>query len=178
MKQWPHAPVHLLHETGTFMVTAGTYKKQHFFNNPDRLDFLHESLLQTAEEFGWNLQAWALFSNHYHFVAISPEHPENLKNMISKLHANTARRLNKLENFPGAKVWFQYWDTRLTFQNSYFARLHYVHNNPFHHGVVNDPLKYRWCSAAWFARTADPAFFKTVASFKTDRVNVRDDFEI
>lgn len=28
MSDWPHAPVHKLKEKGTYMVTAGTYKKQ------------------------------------------------------------------------------------------------------------------------------------------------------
>ena len=26
-----------------------------------------------AHEFGWQLEAWAVFSNHYHFVGHSPE---------------------------------------------------------------------------------------------------------
>ena len=42
-----------------------------------RLEFLHDSLLGLAEEYGWNLQAWAVFSNHYHFVAMSPPDAES-----------------------------------------------------------------------------------------------------
>jgi hypothetical protein len=43
--------------------------------------------------------------------------------------------------------------------------------------VVRNAENYPWCSAAWFARHARPAFFKTVRGFKIDRVNVPDDFE-
>ncbi|MDI3340247.1 MAG: hypothetical protein QJR03_06910 [Sphaerobacter sp.] len=38
--------------------------------------------------------------------------------------------------------------------------------------------EYPWCSAAWFEQTASPAFFKTVTGFRTDRVQVRDNYEV
>lgn len=45
MADWPHAPVHRLGEKGTFIVTAGTYKKEHFFAGEKRLRLLHDTLL-------------------------------------------------------------------------------------------------------------------------------------
>jgi putative transposase len=36
--------------------------------------------------------------------------------------------------------------------------------------------QYRWCSAAWFERTASPAQVKTIYGFKIDRLKVQDDF--
>jgi hypothetical protein len=38
-RNWPHAPSHQLSEHGTFIVTAGTLYKKHFFKEPNRLDF-------------------------------------------------------------------------------------------------------------------------------------------
>jgi putative transposase len=77
---------------------------------------------------------------------------------------------------PGRRVWYQFWDTHLTRQGSYMARLRYVNENPVHHGVVSNAANYRWCSAGWFARNASPAFFKAVAKMKTDRIKIIDDF--
>jgi putative transposase len=37
--------------------------------------------------------------------------------------------------------------------------------------------QYRWCSAAWFERTATPAQVRTVYRFKTDKVSVLDNFD-
>jgi len=48
-------------------------------------------LFECAEEYGWELKAWAVLSNHCHFVASSPGHPAMLRRMISKLHTLTAR---------------------------------------------------------------------------------------
>jgi len=158
------------------MVTAGTYRKEKFFTSPDRLQMLHDLLLTTAHEFDWRLQAWAVFSNHYHLIAMSHTDPTSLKAFVSKLHAVSARAINKLDGVRGRKVWFQYWDTQITFERSYLARLNYVHNNPVHHGLVENVAEYPYCSAAWFEQKADSSFRETVASFKTDRVNVPDDF--
>ena len=78
----------------------------------------------------------------------------------------------------GQQVWHQYWDTHLTYNRSYYARLNYVHENPCRHGLVPVASSYPWCSAAWLERTATPAFVKTLSGFKTDRISIHDDFEV
>jgi ribosomal protein S6--L-glutamate ligase len=175
---WPHAPPHRLSESGTFMVTAGTLNKYPVFRGPDRLTFLHDKLLEAADRFGWRLAAWAVFPNHYHFIAESPDHPGNLSSMIAHLHAETAREVNRLDASPGRQVWFQFWETLLTHETSYLARLNYVIENPVRHGVASVPTAYRWCSAGWFEQRAEPSFVRTVRRFKTDRVRVVDGFEV
>jgi len=176
MTHWPHAPVHCLDEAGAYMVTSGTYRKAHRFHAPERRTFLQDQLLTLARQYGWALQAWAVFSNHYHFVALSPESPRSLSALTSHLHTVTASRTNRLDKARGRKVWFEYWETHLTFERSYLARLNYVHQNAVRHGLVAVATAYTWCSASWFQRQADPAFFKTVNSFKIDRVKVPDDY--
>ena len=84
--------------------------------------------------------------------------------------------LNKLDGVQGRKVWHNFWDTRLTHQYSYLARLNYVHQNAVRHGLVPVANQYKWCSAAWFERSASPAQVKTIYSFKIDAVKVEDDF--
>ena len=178
MIPWPHAPVHKLDERGTFIVTAGTYLKAHHFRKPALLDSLQTTLFSETERFGWRLQAWALFSNHYHFVALSPADARTLKDMLRSLHSITAREANRVNGMRGQQVWHEYWDTQLSYERSYYARLNYVHQNPCRHGLVPVASSYPWCSAGWFERTASPAFVKTIAGFKTDRLSIQDDFEV
>ena len=178
MIQWPHGPMHKLGEAGAFMVTAGTYLKVHHFRKPLLLDFLQATLFSEADRLGWHLQTWALFSNHYHFIAVSPAEAKNLKDLLRRLHSITAREANRVNSGSGQQVWHQYWDTHLTYERSYYARLNYVHQNPCRHGLVTIASAYRWCSAGWFERTATPAFLKTISSFKTDRISVHDDFDV
>ncbi len=158
------------------MVTAGTYHKRMLFDTEEKLRLLHDALLDVAREFGWQLEAWAVLANHYHFVAHCPDSAQSLRRLISKLHTLTAKAINQTDGLPGRRVWFQYWDTHLTYQRSYLVRLKYVHYNPERHGLVAKASDYAWCSAQWFEQTATPSFRKTVCSFKTDRLSVRDDF--
>ena len=174
--QWPHAPAHWLFEPGIYMLTASTYKKVHHLNTPERRNYFQGSLFSIAVEFDWKLQAWAIMSNHYHFIVVSPENPETLRRFIGKLHMTTAKEFNIQDNQPGRKVWFQYRDTHITFERSYLARLNYVNNNPVKHGVVVNAENYPWCSAGWFAQNAPSSFVETVRRFKIDRVKVYDDF--
>jgi putative transposase len=176
MPDWPHAPVHRLDQPGAYMVTAGTYLKHPLLNTPGKLTLVKDELFDLAEKYEWKLQAWAILSNHYHFIAISAKGPETLTNLIQEMHSLTARRLNELDQAPGRQVWFQYWDRHLTFPKSYFARLNYVHRNPVKHGVVTVAENYAWGSAGWFQRTAYPSFAKRIGSFKTDMLEVPDDF--
>jgi putative transposase len=175
---WPHAPTHQLSQAGTYFVTAGTYRKAHHFGTSERLDVLQRGLLKLAAEYGWHLEAWAVFSNHYHFVAHSPEQgADNLSEMLNLLHQKTAAWLNKLDATRGRQVWFNFHESRLTYQKSYFTRLNYVHQNAVKHGLVPVANQYRWCSAAWFERSATPAQVKSIYRFKTDHARVFDEFE-
>jgi len=108
MRDWPHSPVHRLGDAGTFMVTAGTYRKAPLFDSPWALDFLHNTLLDVCEKHGWKLQAWAVFPNHYHFVANSPPDSNTLRALIRELHSLTARGLNIHVGDTGRKVWHEY----------------------------------------------------------------------
>ncbi len=175
-RDWPHAPSHRLSEAGTYMITAGTYQKVHLLNSERKLSLFCDILFSTADELGWQLQAWAALGNHYHFVALSPDRAPTLRRLISKLHTLTAIQLNRFDETPGRRVWYQYWDTHITYERSFLARLNYVHQNAVHHGVVPVATSYKWCSAAWFERNATPAFQKTLADFGMDRLNVADDF--
>jgi REP-associated tyrosine transposase len=177
MPDWPHSPCHKLTQSGTYIVTAATYEKQPIFHSGPRLDLLLDSLLERCVQYQWKLEAWAVFPNHYHFVA-GTAHPERLRKLLQELHSVTARAVNALDGQPGRRVWFQYWDTQITNQRSYLARLHYVHENAVRHGVAKRSANYPWCSASWFERRADPAFRKTVLGFPCDRVSVPDAFEL
>jgi len=132
-----------------------------------------------ARDFEWRLEAWSVFSNHYHFIGHSPvEGANNLSEMLGLLHEKTAKWVNRLDDESGREVWHNFWETKLTHRNSYLARLNYVHQNPVKHGLAPVANQYPWCSAGWFERTARPAQVKTIYSFKVDKLKVLDDYDV
>ena len=176
VRDWPHRPVRRLAEHGAYMVTAGTCQKKHFFRSAERLTLFSNALQELAATCGWELQAWAVFSNHYHFVALAPLRPERRRSFLRRLHSVTAREVNRRDNTPGQRVWLRYWDTHLALEKTYFAGLSYVHRNAVHHGLVDTPSAYPWCSARWFERQAGAAFYKTIIEFPCDCIDVPDDY--
>ena len=171
---WPHAPLHRFSPHGIFFVTASTYLQRHYYARAADLDRIQGTVFELARRYECQLQAWALMSNHYHLVAECGG--PALQAMLTKLHQAEGFACNRRDGVTGRKVWYQFRETELTFEKSWLARLHYTYENPVHHGLVTRAANYRWCSAGWFERTASPAFAKTVASFKIDRVRVADDF--
>ncbi len=175
-RSWPHGPMRQSLGPGTYMVTAATYCKLPLFSGDVKLRLLEQVLLQAAERGGWQVEAWAVFANHYHWVGQSRREDPRLSQLVSYVHSATARQLNLMDDRPGRKVWFQYWDTHLTFEKSYLARLAYVHRNAERHGLAKSAADYPFCSAAWFEKRSEQAWYRTVMSFDVSRVNAPDDF--
>jgi putative transposase len=177
MPDWAHSPSHRLGSSGTYMVTASTLQKVHIFKSRSKLDILQSILFESAGRHGAKLRAWAIFPNHYHFIAAFDAAPP-LAIMLHELHANAARLVNDLDSTPQRRVWFQYWESHITFQRSYFARLQYVRQNAVHHRVVREATTYPWCSAGWFRRSATRAMQKTIGGFGSVKVGIEDNFEV
>ena len=176
MADWPHSPPHRGLPCGACMVTAGTLYKRNIFDTVKKRNWLQNILLQSLHEFDFSVQAWAIMNNHYHVIVAGNDKDEAIGKAVAKIHGVSAQTVNKLDNAAGRRVWYQYWDTSLTYRTSYFARLHYVHENPVHHGVADRANDYQWCSARWLEQRADPAYQKLLYSFNIDNVNVFDAF--
>ncbi len=125
-KAWPHAPIHRIGSDGVYIVTGATLYKKSLFSTADKLTLLEDQILTLAQFYGWQLEAWAVFMNHYHLIARGEPCAKRLDHYLKHIHGNTARELNVLDRAVGREVWYNYWETRLTYERSYLARLNYV----------------------------------------------------
>lgn len=88
-----------------------------------------------------------MLSNHYHVMLHAPEGSvEGLPALIRDMHKFLAGRWNKADRTPGRMVWYNYWDTCITDERSYRARINYIHWNPVKHGLVARPEDYVFSS--------------------------------
>ncbi|HEX5873836.1 MAG TPA: transposase, partial [Pyrinomonadaceae bacterium] len=113
-KDWPHAPVHRLGSDGVYMITGATLHKRKLFSTPERLTLLEGEILRLAREYDWQLEAWAVFTNHYHLIARGSTDSKSLNDYLNQVHSNTARKLNARDQVVGRPVWYNFWDTKLT----------------------------------------------------------------
>ena len=175
-KTYFHNPPHYFVSNAMYMVTGAILHKQHLLSENKRKEFFLQTLFEKASLFGWILEAWAVLHNHYHFIARSPEDPGTLTKLIQQVHSITAIQINRWDNTPGRQVWHNYWDTCITYEKSYLARIHYVHMNPVKHGLTDNALDYPYCSYKWFVEQGEKTLQQQVFTQPIDRVKIIDDF--
>lgn len=176
-KTYLHNPPHYFVPNAMYIVTGAILHNQHLLHDDSRKFLVFEILLERASHWKWELEAWAILENHYHFIARAPEDPLTLETLIRQIHSKSAVELNKLDKTSERKVWHNYWDTCITFETSYYARLHYVHLNPVKHGLVENAEDYPFCSYRWFLDKANDDFQNVVMNQPINRVDVFDDFD-
>jgi putative transposase len=173
-RDWPHAPPHRLGASGVYFLTARAAEQRPVLGSDDMKDWFQDKLLSLAAESGWTLEAWCVLSNHYHLIGHSPRQggdARSLSDLVRKLHSLTTKELNRREDRSGrGRLWQNFRETHLTHQPSYLARLHYVHQNAVHHGLVRLGSDWKWCSALEFKKAVTPAWLKTISSFKYDEI--------
>jgi putative transposase len=175
-KTYPHNPPHYFLPDATYMVTGAILYNEHLLIKDERKEFFLRTLFERAKLLDWSMEAWAVLNNHYHFIAQAPENAKSLEKLIRQTHSITAIEFNKRDGTSGRQVWHNYWDTCLTYEKSYLARLHYVHENPVKHGLVEDATNYSFCSYKWFIEQGDKAMKDTVFSQPIDKIKVFDNF--
>ena len=176
-KVYPHNPPHYFVPNTMYIVTGSILYKQRLLFGDEHKALVLGILLERAAHWGWEMEAWSILENHYHFIGRAPENALTLEKLIRQLHSKSAVELNKLDKTPGRKVWYNYWDTCITHETSYYARLHYVHLNPVKHGLAQNAEDYPFCSYRWFLEKADESFQGMVMNQPIDRVDIFDDFD-
>jgi putative transposase len=175
-ESWPHAPPHYFTPQGVYLITAATLDRKRLFDSGAKLNLLRDTTFDLAKSYELLLQAWTFFSNHYHLVISFENTKTTHRDFVRHLHRELATRLNRIDGTLGRRVMYEFWDSHLTFEKSWLARLNYVHQNAVKHALVPLANQYPWCSAPWFESNAQSSFVKSVYSFKTDRIKVPDDF--
>ena len=169
-KSSPHNPLHHFKCEGVYMITSSTYKKEHLINTNARLDFLLNLIFQISKELNWELLAWAILINHYHIMIHTKEKENNIKNFIHRIHSKSAYQWNKEDNTKSRKVWFNYWESIITYEKSYYARLKYINDNPTLHNITDESLNYKWCSKRLYFENTPRSFYNTIDMFKVDQL--------
>jgi putative transposase len=175
-KVYLHNPPHYFVPNAMYIVTGAILHKQHLLSDNKRKGFVLQTLIQRSDLLGWQLQAWAILNNHYHFIAQAPENVQTLEKLIRQVHSITAIELNRQDGTPGRQVWNNYWDTCLTYEKAYLARLRYVHENPVKHGLAENAIDYPYCSYKWFLENGDEVLKEQVFQQPIDKVKIFDDF--
>jgi REP-associated tyrosine transposase len=172
-KPHSHSPPHWFVSNAIYMVTGSTLYGKPLLDSDAKLANFYETLMERASILKWSLDARVVMPAHYHFIARSPENALSLKELIQGVHAVNAKFVNRMDGAPGRKVWYNYWDSCIQSEISYYARMRYVMMNPVKHGLVQNPEDYPFSSYKYFLENSESDFLKAVLSC-TDEVQMED----
>ena len=176
-KLYLHAPPHLFRTDAIYFVTASTVDHVRMMADDERKRQLKESLDFLFDKHGWALIAWVILSNHYHVLMEAPEEALSLSRLIGDLHKFTARKWNDEDGTPGRNVWYQYRDTCLTYERSFYARFNYIHWNPVKHGYARNPEDYEFSSYRSYMELEKAQIQKIEEKYPWDRLKgIGDEF--
>ena len=172
---YKHSPAHIFLNNAYYIITAHTLKNIRPFYDDERKQILLDSIfLNFIDRNEWKMIAYFVADNHYHLLVNSKNNAGKLSKIIADIHRFTAITINKMDNLSGRQVWYQYWDTVITSENSFFARFNYIHYNPVKHGYVTKIEDYKFCSYKdYFEKDEDEMLF-TMKKYKFDKVKVRE----
>jgi REP element-mobilizing transposase RayT len=81
-KTYLHNPPHYFVPNAMYIVTGTVLHHQHLLYDDKRKLIVLGILLERASHWKWELEAWAILENHYHFIARAPENALTLETFI------------------------------------------------------------------------------------------------
>ncbi len=177
-KVYEHNPPHLFKPNAKYLITGLTYLKKNFLAPENSKAKLLTSINKACERYHWFLEDWVILNNHYHLMLNAPSDASTLKAMFNEIHKFTAIWLKK--NFPELKeekkIFYNYWDSCITYERPYFARLNYIYFNPVKHGYVKEAETYLWGSYRQRLVKENDYLNEIKKKYPWNKIIVRDDF--
>ena len=176
-KKYTHNPPHLFKGYSKYFITVATYRRKDILK-PDIIKLkLLEEIENNFQKYNWGIDDWVILDNHYHLMSQAPKNSQELPFIFRDIHRQTSHFIKKInKKKTGEKCFHNYWDTCITFQNSYFARLNYIFYNPVKHGYVKDAKDYKWGSYYYRYKYQKDYLLTLRKTYKWDMISVPDSF--
>ena len=189
-----HNPPHLFKDDVKYFITASTYKKLPHLNANAAKEKLLQSLYLAFDKYNWEIEDWVILNNHYHLMTNATDTPSVLPAVMREAHRFTALWIKKhisdnshqtyrQEEIQGetyrekpSKIFYNYWDTCITYERSYLTRLTYLWLNPVKHGIVEKAEDWKYGSYYYRYRKDIETVTRLIKEYPSNRVNVKDDF--
>ncbi len=199
-KIYKHSPSHFFASNQMYMITTATYKKRKYLKDDKIKEYLFDLIFNKFSRFNWEIDAWVILDNHYHLLLQASKNAHSLPIIIREIHKFSALFIRKFLNCNNdvvskgqnhrfctpknkqhnrdstSKIWWNYWDTCITYERSYFARLNYIHFNPVKHGYVDSPDKWKFSSYCKFCDEVGEEYKEILKKYPFNKVRVKDDF--
>lgn len=172
-----HNPPHLFRAKAKYFVTASTLGRHPYLESDQAKWATFKYLSKSLDAYDWELEDWVILNNHIHMMINAPKNAESLSDVMNNFHKFTANWLSrngikKIEE----KYFHNYWDSCITYEQSYYSRLNYIWMNPVNHGYVDSPEK--WEFGSFYSRfKEDKELVKNyLKEYPYDKLKIKDNF--
>jgi putative transposase len=135
MRRREFHPPHIYQQNACYFLTASIVHRQRLLDTDAKRALVRDVLRAAVQQYSIRLYAWVILANHYHLLLMTGD-AAPLYKFVKRLHGESAIRLNKLDNTPARKVWYQYWDRFPRNARDFWTYFNYIHINPIKHGYV------------------------------------------
>ena len=122
----------------------GNYRQVIFESDEDKSVYI-EYFQDYALEYGMELYAWCLMSNHVHFI-VKPLKDNSLSKVFGVTHMNYSNYFNKKKGAKGHLWQGRFYSCPLEPDHLYEA-IRYVELNPYRAKMVSDVAEFYWSSS-------------------------------
>ena len=141
-----HAPPHPFRGAGAYMISAANFEHKNIMETSARRTEFVTLLLNALQKIAYELLAWVVLPNHYHFFA-TVQSLKDVSETLKYLHGTTSHRWNLEDSLTGKRrVWYKFSDTYIKNETHLHIAFNYIHYNPVKHGYVSDPDDWPWSS--------------------------------
>ena len=173
-KTYKHNPPHLFRPNSHYFITGATLGRNHFFDTVGIKNKMVEYLFKSFKHYEWEIEDWVLLDNHYHLMAVAPQDASKLPRIINNFHRFSSLYIRKIRpELERTQIFYNYWDTCIDFESSYFSRIHYLWLNPEKHGYVKDAKEWPWGSYRTRARELTASI---ITKYPCDKLKIKDNF--
>lgn len=176
-KTYDHNPPHLFRNSTKYFITGAIYEKKQFMREPDTKIAVIKYMFTSFAAQKWQIEEWVVMNNHYHLLADAAENADALPLIINNFHKFSAIWIRKhvTDSANANPIFYNYWDTCIDFEKSYYIRINYIWNNPVKHGKVSDPKDWLWGS--YINRMENiTEVNRILKNYPSDKAKVYDDF--
>ena len=151
-----HEPPHFRLTKGWFLITAATYEHKRYFHTEEEQAWLLRELQKKKKKKELQIakipiSSWVVLPNHYHLL-VQCQPLSVMSAPLRKVHARTARELNRRDGLTGRKIWHLFSDRQIRNERHYYTTLNYIHYNPTKHGYVKKPADWMCSSFHWYEK--------------------------
>jgi len=123
----------------------GNRRQRAFFSDDDYVAYI-DLMAEWRRAYGVDIWAYCLMPSHVHLIAV-PSEKESLKHAIGEAHRRHTRRINFREGWKG-HLWQGRFASYILDEPYLLAGVRYIEMNPVRAGLVKNPEKWLWSSAA------------------------------